>query len=109
MLHVTIDVLYNFEAMSASKEGNTYLGFQKIYRMFVFTYFNFPIFSNIWFERFSSLEWKTTEKVLILKGKSLTFILFYQANWFLEQEDNSILERTTIEEQSSSESWSFVT
>ena len=33
----------------------------------------------------------------------------YQVNWFLEQEDNSKLERTTIEEQLSSESWSFVT
>ena len=37
MLHVTIDVLYNFEAMSAIKEGSRYLGFQKTYRMFVFT------------------------------------------------------------------------
>ena len=67
MLHVTIDVLYNFEAMSASKEGNRYILRVSKDISDVGVYFNFPIFSNIWFERFSSPEWKTTEKNINFK------------------------------------------
>ena len=46
-----------------------------------------------------------SQKDNILKSNSIS----YRVDWFLEQEDNSKLERTTIEEQLSSESWSFVT
>ena len=62
-------------------------------------------------ERFSSLDWKTTKNnVIILKRQHrCDNSISYQVDWFLEQEDNSKLERTTIEEQLSSESWSFVT
>ena len=62
-------------------------------------------------ERFSSLDWKTTENNVIIFKKTTSLItqFLYQVDWFLEQEDNSKLERTTIEEQLSSESWSFVT
>ena len=80
MLHVTIDVLYNFEAMSASKEGNRYI--LRVLKDIsdVGVYFNFPIFShvfsNIWFERFSSPEWKTTEKISILKDKDNIFDIY---------------------------------
>lgn len=50
-------------------------------------------------------------KIFLLKDNiSVSIVdLFYQVNWFLEQEDNSKLEGPTIEEQLSSESWSFVT
>ena len=77
----------------------------------VCAYFNFPIFSNMFCERFSSLDWKTTKNnVIILKRQHrCDNSISYQVDWFLEQEDNSKLERTTIEEQLSSESWSFVT
>ena len=97
------------------EKKNIFLGFREEIGCQIFVcvcaYFNFPIFSNMFCERFSSLDWKTTENNVIIFKKTTSLItqFLYQVNWFLEQEDNSKLERTTIEEQLSSESWSFVT